>query len=74
MSKRIQDLLPKPWTFPYPDREMYSKEQMVHFAEQIAKEAIDAIDTFGYKSSSDTDAASTELFKNCLKHHFGIKQ
>lgn len=38
MNNRIQELMPKPWTFPYPDREMYSKEQMQQLAEIIVQE------------------------------------
>lgn len=38
MNNRIQELMPKPWTFPYPDREMYSKEQMQRLAEIIVQE------------------------------------
>lgn len=35
--------MPKPWTFPYPDREMYSKEQMQRLAEIIVQECADKI-------------------------------
>ena len=38
MNERIEELMPTPWAFPYPDKEMYSKEQMVHFAGLIVKE------------------------------------
>ena len=73
MNTQLQERLPQPWTFPYPDREMYTKEQMLHFAEQIAKEAIDEIYTVGYKPSNDINADITELFILRLKYRFGIK-
>jgi hypothetical protein len=38
MNERIKELIPRPWTFPYPDREMYSREQMEHLAELIVRE------------------------------------
>ena len=40
MNNRIKELIPTPWTFPYPDREMYSKEQMEQLGKQIAKECL----------------------------------
>jgi hypothetical protein len=43
MNKLIRDLMPKPWVFPYPDREMYSKEQMEHFSLLIVGECIHVI-------------------------------
>jgi hypothetical protein len=38
MNERIRELMPKPWTFPYPDRELYTKEQFENFAELIVQE------------------------------------
>lgn len=38
MNERIRELMPKPWTFPYPDRELYTKEQFEKFAELIVQE------------------------------------
>ena len=35
MNQRIKDLMPKPWTYPYPDRDMYSREQLEQFAIDI---------------------------------------
>ena len=43
MNERIKRLMPKPWTFPYPDRELYTKEQMEKFAELIVANIIDQI-------------------------------
>jgi hypothetical protein len=40
MNERIKELIPRPWTFPYPDREMYSREQMEHLAKLIIKECL----------------------------------
>lgn len=38
-EEEISKLIPKPWTFPYPDREMYSREQLLHFGNLIWNEA-----------------------------------
>jgi uncharacterized membrane protein required for colicin V production len=38
MNDRIKELMPRPGVFPYPDREMYTKEQLVHLAELIVQE------------------------------------
>ena len=38
MNERIKELMPKPWTFPYPDRELYTKEQFEKFAELIVRQ------------------------------------
>lgn len=38
MNKRIKEMMPKPWTFPYPDRELYTKEQFEYFAKSIIQE------------------------------------
>jgi len=38
MHSRLKELMPKPWTFPYPDRELYTKEQFEKFAELIVDE------------------------------------
>jgi len=51
MNERIRELMPKPWTFPYPDRELYTKEQFEEFAEMVWKEAYES----GYAAGcSDT--------------------
>ena len=46
MNERIKELMPKPWTFPYPDREMYSKEQMEKFAELIVRDCIKIVEGY----------------------------
>ena len=63
MNPRIKELIPKPWTFPYPDREMYSKEQMEKFAELIVRECMSNLYLNGY------DDAMVQIQK-----HFGVKQ
>ena len=33
--------LPRPWVFPYPDREMYSKEQLIEVRRTAREEALE---------------------------------
>jgi hypothetical protein len=68
MTKRIQELIPQPWTFPYPDREMYSREQMAHMAELIVQECAAVSQDHGrtyYDSHGDRIA-------KLIKQHFGV--
>jgi hypothetical protein len=44
------------------------------FAELIVRECLNKIDDVGYKSSNDISADDTELFKDVLKSHFGVKE
>lgn len=66
MNDRIKELMPKPWTFPYPDRELYTKEQMEHFGEQIVKQCI-AIAV----KNAHIDAEYTTWW--LIEQHFGVK-
>ncbi len=70
MNERINELMPKPWTFPYPDRELYTKEQFEKFAELIVRECASELSRVpgGYDSSL--------FYKNSrlLKEHFGVKE
>lgn len=65
MNERIKELMPKPWTFPYPDRELYTKEQFEKFAQMIVQRCTEL-----------SDLAE----KNCLrpgtviKRHFGVEE
>jgi hypothetical protein len=76
MNERIRELMPKPWTFPYPDRELYTKEQFEKFAELIVKECIGCCE----QVISDPVPASVDTWLNggsqCIdeiKQHFGVK-
>jgi len=44
------------------------------FGELLLNEVLAKIDEVGYKSSNNISADDTELFKNALKQHFGVKQ
>lgn len=67
MNERIKELLPKPWTFPYPDREMYTKEQLAHLAELIVKECIVVVQNGGGMCGA---ISSTNL----KQHFFGVEE
>ena len=62
MHSRLKELMPKPWTFPYPDRELYTKEQFEKFAELIVLECAWVAD-MGYA------APGTQI-----KQHFGVEE
>ena len=66
MNERIKELMPKAWTFPYPDRELYTKEQMEHFAELIVKQCI-AIAV----KNANIDAEQETWY--LIEQHFGVK-
>ena len=68
MNERIKELMPKPWTFPYPDREMYSKEQMEKFAELMVKECMNVIYNIDDLGGYHFKAA------NAVKEHFGVAE
>jgi len=61
MNERIKELMPKPWTFPYPDRELYKKEQFEKFAELIVRECAELCD-INDKEQGDI-----------LREHFGVE-
>ena len=71
MNERLKELMPKPWTFPYPDRELYTKEQFEKFAELIVKECLDQCYNRGMND---------ELYEGQLKaasyieQHFGVEE
>jgi hypothetical protein len=68
MNERIKELIPKPWTFPYPDREMYSREQMEHLAELIIKECAYIVENSPWQLNRGYKAADQA---NLVKQHFG---
>lgn len=86
MSTRIKQLMPNPWVFPYPDREMYSKEQMEHFAELLVKECINiVIDQKKCVEDQEVFNPRDELWNRAriqqsqsiidkINQHFGIKR
>ncbi len=70
MNERIKELMPKPWTFPYPDRELYTKEQFEKFAELIVKECVRVGDKV-----FRADHSVVPIFPaTAIKEHFGIKE
>ena len=71
MNARVKELMPKPWVSPYPDREMYSKEQMEHFAEQIIKQCIEIAER--EPTPQNLNYKPSERFVESLKLHFRIK-
>jgi hypothetical protein len=56
--------MPNPWTFPYPDRELYTKEQLEKFAELIVRECAVII---GSMEEPHQDIAKL------VKQHFGVE-
>ena len=64
MNERIKQLMPNPWTFPYPDRELYTKEQLEKFAELIVRECAVII---GSMEEPHQDIAKL------VKQHFGVE-
>lgn len=73
MNRHIKDLLPKPWTFPYPDREMYSKEQMEQFAQALLKECIVMFQEAMTGQEDDVDYGLAEA-QYLITKHFGINE
>jgi hypothetical protein len=67
MNERIKELIPRPWTFPYPDREMYSREQMEHFAELLVRECIGIVKQRWINPDEDVIAEE-------IKQHFGVEE
>jgi len=79
MNKRIRELMPKPWTFPYPDRELYTKEQFEKFAEMVIRECVATL-------KEDMELAHIQLIpldfkmyangrlQRTIKEHFGVKE
>ena len=63
---RIKELMPKPWTFPYPDRELYTKEQFEKFAELIVKEML--------QTCEDHPAWTGRMIGEQIKQHFGVEE
>ena len=64
MNERIKDLLPVPWTFPFPDRELYTKEQMVHLAETIVREC---------SRFTNEQLAFDTVDGQMIREHFGLE-
>ena len=64
MNERIKELMPKPWTFPYPDRELYTREQFEKFAELIVRECADISDASFHNGSAGYLA---------ILKHFGVE-
>jgi len=67
---RIKELLPKPWTFPYPDTELYTKEQLVFLAEQVVQECIKVC--LEQRNPQNLNYKPSERFADELKLHFGM--
>jgi hypothetical protein len=66
MNERIKQLMPKPWTFPYPDRELYTKEQFEKFAELIVAEMLQICE--------DHPAWTGRMIGEQIKQHFEIEE
>ena len=70
MNARVKELMPKPWVFPYPDREMYSKEQMEHFAELIIRECTD----IAYEYDEPKLSGPGMIIAGRIEQQFGIEE
>jgi len=66
MNERIKQLMPKPWTWPFPDRELYTKEQFEKFAEMIVQECAEVADSYVAREK-------WQSISNFIKVHFGVK-
>ena len=66
MHSRLKELMPKPWTFPYPDRELYTKEQFEKFAELIVGECVSICE--------EHPAWTGRMIGEQIKQHFGVEQ
>ena len=62
MNERIKELMPKPWTLPYPDRELYTKEQFEKFAELIVRECAELVEYNSKGAGRD------------IREHFGVEE
>jgi hypothetical protein len=67
MNERIKQLMPKPWTWPYPDRELYTKEQFEKFAELIVQECAEVAD------NADATREKWQSISVFIKERFGVK-
>ena len=67
MNERIREFMPKPWVWPYPDRELYTKEQLEKFAELIVRKCAHVGFNAAYPGQGvDVSAA--------IKRHFGVDE
>ena len=66
MDERIKELMPTPWTFPYPDRELYTKEQFEKFAELVVRECASIAD----KNQADN---MNWNIAEIIREHFGVE-
>jgi hypothetical protein len=71
MNDRIKELFPSPWTFPYPDREMYSREQMEQFGELIIRECMGV--ARGMRNPPNLNYKPSDRFVDELRLHFGVE-
>jgi hypothetical protein len=67
MNDRIKQLMPKPWTWPFPDRELYTKEQFEKFAELIVRECAEVAD------NADATREKWQSISVFIKERFGVK-
>jgi hypothetical protein len=68
MNERIKQLMPKPWTWPFPDRELYTKEQFEKFAELIIEQCGIVGDNW-----VDNEDDGKNRISDKFKEHFGVK-
>ncbi len=77
MNERIRELMPKPWTFPYPDRELYTKEQFEKFAELIVRECMNICaereEDIRIRIKDERQAATAYMCRAYIKEHFGVE-
>ncbi len=77
MNERIRELMPKPWTFPYPDRELYTKEQFEKFAELIVRECAEVAQDFVTVENNklvEKIHISPWHLQDKIKEHFGVEE
>ena len=61
--------MPKPWTWPFPDRELYTKEQFEKFAELIIEQCGIVGDNW-----VDNEDDGKNRISDKFKEHFGVKE
>jgi hypothetical protein len=71
MNKRIQELAEQAG---WDNHHAQFDTRIEKFAELIVRECINKVNEVGYKSANNISTDDTELFKNVLKSHFGVKE
>lgn len=73
MNDRIKEMMPKPWTFPFPDRELYTKEQMEQMAELVIGEIMDYCLSMEIGNQYTPEEMLFQAkYRKIVREHFGL--